>query len=208
MSILSGLDWSGSPGDPRRTPGCNPRFVIVAAHVRVADVANLDGALAALRGTLRLPPNYFFKHQGAADRTRREFFSTVQGVPFTAHARVVDKMADLDIGYFARTTGPEQITEAIVGLVCGCPDRLVADQTLLIDLPRSELPFIRELRTALRRALRGNARRSFQKVTPCPDHRVDGSIVQLADMIAGEIHERGRITGPYLDLVMQMIEVV
>jgi hypothetical protein len=39
----------------------------------------------------------------------------------------------------------------------------------------------------------------MRKVKACPDdHQSQGAIVQVADMIAGALHDAGRVTGRYL----------
>lgn len=208
MATLSGLDWSGSAGDPRRTPGSNPRLVMVVSHIADDDLPILGIGLSRLRARLRLSPEFTFKHLGSAHRARKVFFSTLVDIPFTAHALVIDKLVDRDADYFKQNTGPRQLTNAIIELIDHCPSQIVGGGTLLVDLPRRELNYIRELRTLVRKHLRANGRKSFHNIRPCPDHRLDGTIVQVANMIAGELYERGEVAGPYLPPISHRITVI
>jgi hypothetical protein len=84
---------------------------------------------------------------------------------------------------------------------------LVADQTLYIDLPRNELGVVRPFAKVIRHTSREYGRRSFRDIKPQPDDRLDGTIVQVADMIAGEVREQGGVNGPYLARLAARIEV-
>jgi hypothetical protein len=93
--------------------------------------------------------------------------------------------------------------------VFGCADSLVADQRLFVVLPSSERRIIRTWRTALRKALKSGARQSIGNIQPCPDHRQKyGDIVQVADMIAGEVHEQAGLGGPNLATMSSRIRLV
>lgn len=176
-------------------------------HFDDCDLPQLHATLSGIRSKLRLPPNYCFKHLGAAPRTQREFFQALSTLPFHAHAHMIDKTT---LGPPPRSSiwGRERIRDGIVDLVRNCPDQVVADQLLLIDLPNREQNVVKELRTMLRQQLRMIQRRSFKNVKPCPDHKRDGEIIQVADMIAGELREHGGLAGPYLPWLSTKLHIV
>lgn len=207
MVIYTGLDWSGSPGDPKKVPGANPWLALVAVHVEESALPDLRTALAQARIELRLPEDYPFKHLASSPRTRTAFFAAMRRLPLAVHAHLIDTR-DWDALYLKESRGPDRIADGVIDLILACPDSVVAGQTLLVDLPRRELRVVRDLRTAIRMALRGARRRSFATVQPCPDHRESGAIVQVADMVAGELREHGGVAGPYLDIVRARIDLI
>lgn len=96
-------------------------------------------------------------------------------------------------------TGAKFLRDAIVSLILGCPDAVVARQVLYIDLPAREIA-VAGYQTAIRSALRTERprRTGFKDVRSCADHRLHGGIIQTADMIAGEAREHGNLVGSYL----------
>lgn len=98
--------------------------------------------------------------------------------------------------------------DSIVELVSKCPDEFVAGQGLLVDVPAKETVVISAIRDSLRRALASSGRRSFGKVKPCPDHRADGIVVQVADMLAGALQDQAAMEGPYLTPLARRITLV
>jgi hypothetical protein len=69
----------------------------------------------------------------------------------------------------------------------------------LADLDRGAARELRIIRTSLRRALTGIGRRTFENVKASPDHLPSSELVQIADMIAGELREHNGTRGPLLD---------
>ena len=191
--IYSGVDWSGSPG---REPH-DPLLVLAIVHFDEQILSDLERELAAVRATLRLPLTYPFKHLGASTAIHRHLFAVLGRLDMQAHVLIIDK-ATWTKDYLRRSTGPERICDGVIALIIGCPDPLVNGQRLFVDLQRRDMDQLRDIRTALRHALRGVGRRSFANVQPCPDHRLHGGIIQVADMIAGEVHQQGGLIGPYL----------
>lgn len=171
--------------------------MLAIAHIDETDLEDLRDALAAARIALRLPEDYAFKHLGASIAVHDQVFGALGRLPIQAHVLGIDKTTWTD-EYMRRSRGPDRLCDALISLVLGCPDHLIAGQRLFIDLERKDLPQIRDQRTALRHALAGVGRMSFGKVQPCPDHRLNGTIVQIADMIAGEVHQHGGPGGPYI----------
>jgi hypothetical protein len=191
--ICSGLDWSGSPG---REPH-DPLLVLAIVHFDEAVLPDLDHELAAARTALRLPPTYPFKHLSASTAVHHHVFSALGRLAMQAHVHIIDKTTWTE-QYVRQSSGPDRICDGLIALVLGCPDAIVAKQRLFVDLERRDLPIVRHQRKALSRALQGVGRKSFGNVQPCPDHREHGGIIQVADMIAGEVHQQGDIVGPYL----------
>ena len=201
--IYSGLDWSGSPG---REPH-DPLLVLAIVHFESEILPDLERELGAIRTNLRLPPNFVFKHLGASTPTQQRLFAALGRLPMRAHVLIVDKSTWTD-EYVRRSRGPDRVFDAVIALVLGCPEALVARQRLFVDLERRDMRMVRDLRTAIRQALSGAGRKSFANVQPCPDHRQHGSIVQIADLIAGEVHEQGGLGGPYLPALGAKLRIV
>jgi hypothetical protein len=187
------VDWSGSPGRELH----DPLLVLAIVHFDDEALRDLERELAAARAALRLPPDYPFRHVGASVPTHEHVFSALRRLTMQAHVHVIDKTAWTK-DYVQRSRGPERICDGVIELILGCADPLVDGQRLFVDLERRDMDQLRDLRTAIRKALRGVGRRSFVNVQPCPDHRLHGGIIQVADMIAGEVHQHGELTGPYL----------
>jgi hypothetical protein len=201
--IYSGLDWSGSPGREAHAP-----FLVFAiVHCVGDDLPRLESKLSMARKVLRLPPDYVFKHLGASRPVQDHVFAILRRLRLRAHVHIIEKSTWTD-EYVRRSSGPDRICDGMVALVLGCPDVLVANQRLFVDLPRDEMKLIRDQRTAIGQALRGAGRKSFGNVQPRPDHRQHGSIIQIADTIAGEVHEQRGLTGPYLPWFGSRIKLV
>jgi hypothetical protein len=192
--IYSGLDWSGSPGKEQ-----GRWLVFAAAHIDRCDIPTLDAELAAARMRLGLPPNYVFSHNGASLRTLTEVFDMIARVPVTAHAHMLDKAA-WTAQQAGKPTGADCLCAGVVTLATRCPNYVVAKQILYIDLPGNEEGAITRYRTEIRRALTAARprRTGFSDVRPCPDHRLQGGLIQVADMIAGEVRARNGLNGPHL----------
>lgn len=184
--IYSGLDWSGNPGDATKSPHENSWFVVALCHVDGNDMETLAAAFVQLRASLKLRNNHVFKHQHSVERTRRAFFEMIAPLPVTATVLAIDKR-NWDATYLARSTGPQRVYDAIVDLVLHCGVATVAGQHLLVDMHRAEPDFIRNVKLTLRRSLHGQRRANFKNVKARPDHRGDSAIIQLADLIAGDI---------------------
>ena len=88
-----------------------------------------------------------------------------------------------------------RIRDGVVDLVMGCPADL---QLLRIDLDPNDRSTQTELSTAIRRAQRAAGRVTAKKVVGCADDGTDGEIIQVADMLAGEIREHGGLGGQNL----------
>lgn len=200
--IYSGLDWSGDVGLARE----GDRLLVFAlVHVDDSEMPNLASSLAAARKELRWDSRKPFKHQGASDRTHRVFFEAIRPLKIGARLLVIDR-SRWDADWLERS-GTDRLADGIVKVVLGCPDTIVEGHVLYIDCPRSELKVVGEYRTSIRKALRSAGRGSFKNVQPRADHRGDGQVIQIADMLAGEAREQGGISGPYLSCLSSKIAV-
>ena len=168
--IYSGLDWSGSPGNEPH----DLLLVLAIVHIDGEVLPRLGDGLDAVRKRLRLPPNYVFKHLGASVNVQQNVFAALGNVALQSHVTIVNKSTWTD-QYLQQSSGPDRICDAVIALVLGCPDAVVARQRLFVDLPRGEMRIVRDLRTAIRQALTGVGRKSFANVQPCPDHRQHGA---------------------------------
>lgn len=202
--MYSGLDWSGSPGLDQ-----GPILVFAIVHIEESDLPSLDQAVATARLRLGRDDRYAFKHTRVKSfpEVHREFYDSVRRVPWRAHVYTLEKQIwRSQQGSAAR--GLDCIRDGIVALVLGCPDSVVANQILFIDLPSQEERIIQDYRTSMRQALRGARRSGFKNVRPCPDHRQHGALIQVADMIAGEVREHGFQSGPFLPTLGNRIKDV
>ncbi len=195
--IHSGIDWSGSPDH-------DSSVFYAMVHIDSDHIPALEAALRVAKARLRVPEGYVFRHVGCSDAAHRAFYDVISDVLFSARLLVVPP-----IPRSAPIRGHEEIRMAIVRLVLDCPDTVVAKQKLYIDLERRDSKQVRELRTRVRRELGALGRRTFENMQPCPDHRSEGGIVQLADMLAGELREHAGVGGPYLrSISSKLITVV
>lgn len=184
--IYSGIDWSGSPD--------HQSSVFYAMVSLDGDrVPALEGALRAAKARLRVPESHVFRHVGCSDAAHRAFYDEISEIPFEARLLVVPP-----IPHGVPIRGHEETRVAVVRLILDCPDAVVVGQRLYIDLERRDSKQVRELRTRVRRELREVGRQTFENIQPCPDHRREGGLVQLADMLAGEFREYGQVDGSYL----------
>ena len=191
--IYSGLDWSGSPG-----AGHGPWLVLVVVHFDESDLPTLDEKLTAARALLGRPGDYPFKHVEATVDIHRRFYAALQDIPMQAHVHMLDKAAWRRQYGGRGSRGVDCVCDGIITLLMRCPVELTTDQILYLDLPRNEGKIIEHYRTAIRRAMRGAKRGTFRHVKARPDHRRDGAIIQVADMLAGEVNERQGLSGEYL----------
>ena len=191
--ILSGIDWSGSPDH-------DSSLFYAMVHLEGNRVPEFEAALRAAKARLRVPERCAFRHVGCSDAAHRAFYDVIAEIPFEARLLIVPPTPrDSPI------RGHEEIRAAIVRLILDCPDAVVARQKLYIDLERRDSKQVREPRTRVRRELGARGRRTFENIQPCPDHRSEGGIVQLADMLAGELREHGSAGGPYLQRISRKL---
>jgi hypothetical protein len=202
LVIVTGLDWSGIAGE-----GQGRWLVFAAVHLLETDLALLESRLAAARVDLRRPAGSVFKHSGSKDFVEERFFDAVGGVPFRAHVHLLDK-TEWRLQHGPRANVADRVCDGIVHLTMSLPRDVVDDQILLIDVPRREGALWKSYRTAIRMAMRGARRPSFRDVRPRPDDRLGGEILQVADMIAGEVRQHEGIGGLYLPVLRSRIELV
>jgi hypothetical protein len=104
--------------------------------------------------------------------------------------------------------GDDCLCDGICSLILGCPDWITADQTLYIDLPHKERTTITKYRQVIRSSLIGADRENFRRIKARPDNRRDGGLIQIADMVSGEVAENQGIKGPYLSGLSSRIVLV
>ena len=208
LSVVSGVDWSGDAGDPRKVPGSSPRLITVVAHVERSDWPVFEIALAAARRQRGLGESFVFHHGKCRPVIRQAFFDELRNVPYSAHARIVDKRT-WPVEFIRRTSGDERIRSEIVALILTCADDVIGGQILLVDCPKAEMRNVIAIKTAINQALATHGRAGLRLVKPCPDHhRSQGAIIQVADMIAGALHDSGDTSSPYLHSLRGKIQLV
>jgi hypothetical protein len=200
--IYSGIDWSEAVQEPDRV------FAIV--HVESQDLLILDRELAGVRKRIRRPDDYPFKHVDAKPHVRREFFPVISRIP-TLQAFVLTCEKTYRNRQFEGiriAKGDFHTWHGIMALVAACPGELLTDQIMLIDLPRGEMPIVTAYRTGLRKGLKIARKPAIRDLRPRPDDRLDGAIVQVADMIAGEVRQYGGLNGPHLPALASRIHII
>jgi hypothetical protein len=201
--IYSGLDWSGAPG-----PGQGSFLVFAVVHVDETDLPVLETELTAAAMRLAWPRTYVFKHVSAVPNTHREFYQALAHIPFSAHIHMLDKARWWDQYGGKGARGDVCICDGITTLLLQCPPAVTSDQTLYIDLPHKERTTIQKYREVIRSGLRGADRRTFRHIKARADNRRDGGIIQIADMLAGEVAELRGIGGPYLPGIKARVALV
>ncbi len=200
--IYSGLDWSGSPGSEH-----GPWLVFAIVHVDEVDLATLDIELAKVRATLRLDPEFSFHHSETTKPTRQAFFDALHHVPLSAHVHMLNKTVWSSV-YVSGSSGDDCICDGIVSLLVRCPPGVVNDQMLYIDLPRKEGKRVQRYRTTIRQAMRRARQPAFRDMKPRPDDHVDGALIQVADMVAGEVRQESGLAGRYLPALRSRVVIV
>jgi hypothetical protein len=177
-------------------------------HVDGSDLATLENELAAARRRLGQKSDYPFKHTDAKQITHRHLYRAISNVPtFTADVCAYDR-SSWSLRHAPPTCGDPCICDAFISLTLGCPRHLIEKQILYIDYPRRERDVVIAFATALRNSMKGTFQRSFRHIRPRPDDRLEGGIIQAADMIAGEIREYPSLGGPYLPHLGSRIRIV
>lgn len=194
--IYSGLDWSGSPDH-------ESSVYYAMVHVDGDAIALLNAALIAAKTRLRISETSVFRHVSCSQAAHRVLYDELAKVPFTARLLAVPPVPRNQ-----PIRGHEEIRVAVTRLVLDCPNAYVAQQKLFIDLERSDRKQVRDLRTRVRKELAAAGRKTFENIQPCPDHRIEGGIVQVADMLAGELREHGGICGPYLLSLQSKLHII
>lgn len=188
--FLTGLDWSGDPGDPRKTNRLNTRIVVATCTVDLGQHELLDAELHAVRRHFGFEARHVFRHADSRPSDREVFFRAISEMPIGVACICIDKRA-WSSDYLKSTTGPERIRHMIERLVLQIDEAHISGQKLLVDMTRDEKSFVTRIRQDLTAALKTEGRSSFSKVVARPDHRPDAAVIQVADMFAGEVRARG-----------------
>jgi hypothetical protein len=177
-------------------------------HVNGCDLPTLETELVAARKRLGQKLDYPFKHTEAKEITHRLFYGAMANIPsFTVDVYAYNR-SGWTLRHVPPTYGDPCLCDAFITLTLGCPRGLVEEQILYIDYPRREREIVIAFATALRNSMKGTLQRSFRHIRPRPDDRLEGGIIQAADMIAGEVREYPRLGGPYLPHLGSRIRIV
>lgn len=190
MVIYSAVDWSGSPGNRQ-----GAQVVFAAVHFdEVTRSGQLEAELLAMKQALGLPVDFVFKHDSASPRVKQQIFAALGRLPFSGHVLCLDKQIWRAANPGAR--GDDLLRHGVVALVASCPDCVVARNVLLIDPPSAR--FVNNSKTPINRAFRAQRRTGFRSIRGLQDTHREGGIIQMADMVAGEVRLCGGLKGPYL----------
>jgi hypothetical protein len=204
---ISGLDWSGDAGDPRYESQ-SPYLVIAAAHLAHDDLADLTTQLSDLRQRRGLPPNFVFKYSGAPRKLVEQFFLVIGSTGVTATIVYADKR---EWSPSSRRGRPrDRLNVLIARLICEADPRFIDGQVILVDRDRSEKGANRETERVVHQLLRVRIPpvSRMPVLRPCPDHRSDGLLVQVADMFAGAIRADPTLRSPVLTPVRNNIVLI
>jgi hypothetical protein len=169
--------------------------VFAAVHFDEATrIGQLEAELLAIRQALGLPSGFVFKHDSASPRVKQHIFAALARLQFSGHVLCLDKQAWRAANPGAR--GDDLLQNGVVALVAACPDCVVARNVLLIDPPSAR--FIKNCKTPINRAFRAQLRTGYRSIRGLQDTHHEGGIIQVADMVAGEVRLCGGIAGPYL----------
>jgi hypothetical protein len=160
-----------------------------------ADLPVLEAELAAAAGRIGWPPEFVFKHVGANRAIHREYYQALGRISFQAHVHLLDKVAWRAQYGGKGSRGDDCICDGITTLLLRCPAEVTNDQILYIDLPHKERTTIKKYREVIRSAPHGADRETFRRIKARPDNRHDGGIIQVADMLSGEVAENPGMGG-------------
>jgi hypothetical protein len=170
------LDDSGDPG-LRQVAGSSSYFAL--AMVQMPERTSL-AALAEVRKTFHLPPEFEFKYHKTTTAHKLAFFKAIQKIVFRVRAVVADK-SHLD-RRLALMSGQDFMIEFAARLIVRASELDIGRDVLIID--GTTPAFRRQLRIRLSQESRFSGRaRPFSKIISGDSRREDG--LQLADMIAG-----------------------
>jgi hypothetical protein len=179
--------------------------VFAAVHFDEATrTGQLEAELLVIKQALGLPSGFVFKHDSASSRVKQHIFAALSRLPLSGHVLCLDKVAWSAANPGAR--GGEMLQHGVVALVAACPDCVVARNVLLIDPPSAR--FITNSRTPINRAFRAQHRTGYRSIRGLQDTHRDGGIIQVADMVAGEVRLCGGLTGPYLPALGDTVTVI
>ena len=190
MVSYSAVDWSGSPGNRH-----GAKVVFAAVHFDEATRSGqLEAELLAIKHALGLPVDFVFKHDSASPRVKQQIFAALSHLPFSGHVLCLDKQLWRAANPGAR--GDDLLHNGVVTLVAGCPDCVIARNVLLSDPPSAR--FVNNCKTPINRAFRSQHRTGYRSIRRLQDTHREGSIIQMADMVAGEVRLYVSLIGPYL----------
>jgi hypothetical protein len=173
-----------------------------------ADLSTIEAELDAAALRLGWRREFVFKHVGANRDVHREFYQALGRIPFKAHVHMLDKAA-WHAQYGGKgSRGDDCICDGIATLLLRCPATFTDGQILYIDLPHKQRMTMKKYREVIRSALRGADRETFRRIKARPDNRRDGGIIQIADMLSGEVNENQGLGGRYLPSVSTNIVIV
>jgi hypothetical protein len=156
----------------------------------------LNITLERIRERRGLPSSFAFRFSNCATAVREEFFRATADLPLQSWVLVIDKRQwtaeDL------RLRGPERLNRHVADLVSRCPQESISKQIVLIDLPKKENAVVLAQRAAILARLRTLEYSHAPQINACPDHRIQGAIVQAADMVAGAVQRESGLLGPLL----------
>lgn len=186
--IYSGIDWSGDPGDPDKT-GMSPELTIAMAQIDGGELEVLTAALADIRRGRRLSEQFAFRYSACSTEVRLAFFTRLAPVSVSVTAVSIDKR-----NWYAQSRPgrpSEWLDQAIAELVCAAAPSTITGQVILVDRPKSETKAVRATERVIKRALKGAELQPYPQIKPCPDHKSQGHIIQVADMFAGALRDQG-----------------
>lgn len=176
-------------------------------HVDALDLELLTDRLTLAKTAIGKTGAFVFKHLEADTRTHEVFYEALLQVPSLSIDVLQANRGNWEPRHSRPARGDHFVSDCIINLLSACPPEITQDQMLLIDLPRREKVIVDSFRTTIRQELRRSQRAGLRDVRPRPDHRADGTIIQAADMIAGEVRQFHGLGGPFLPRLGQRIRL-
>jgi len=142
-----------------------------------------SAAIKALRGELKLPPNFEFKFStGTTSKVKEKFLKSIKSADFSYRAVIIDKKKLLK-------KCPESAQDALYLLaseILFIRGKPLTQATLVLD--RINRQFLRKMNYFLKRRLNTDLSRIIKKVKA--DNSANNNLLQLVDMVCGTIFRK------------------
>lgn len=184
---VTGIDWSGDLGEPSNAE--SSRWIVLSAvHIPSDEIEALTNALLKARRRRKLPDHYVFKYSGSRPAIRESLFEALSNVDFRSTILGIDKRT-WSFDELHPIHPNVRLAASLANLIIDAPPECTSGCNILVDLPRSEKRVIAEIQGQIRSAIRQEHRRPIKSLRPVPESRLEGSVIQVADMLAGWKHD-------------------
>ena len=192
-----GVDWSGDPGHPDK-PGSSRFLIMVAVQVSRQHLSELERGLDDLRKRLKFDERHAFRHANCTTRLRAQFLNCICAIEFAAWASIIDKSMHWRESFRPSDPGDQRLVLTLLAVLAHMPHSDFQRTHLLLDIPKAENHRVRQWSQEIRQHYRHGGTSSFRRVMSQADTDEGGSIIQVADMLAGSLNleMRGELVLP------------